>query len=155
MSARTDGRREMRLQPFLITSILAVGLVVPATAQQSNSKPRTAICPYGACNMGPSSLIGQCRPHAVSRTIRIGPLRRHENASSRAFAGSWPPSIRDTVPAHPSGLNTDRPCCRGRSRAPHRRQLIPRITAVPGASRCRQPRATSRHRSLHQTSTGQ
>jgi hypothetical protein len=52
----------MRLQPFLITSILAVGLVVPATAQQSNSKPRTAICPCGACNGGPSSLIGQCRP---------------------------------------------------------------------------------------------
>jgi hypothetical protein len=52
----------MRLQPFLITSILAVGLVVPATAQQSNSKPRAAICPYGACNGGSSGLIGQCRP---------------------------------------------------------------------------------------------
>jgi hypothetical protein len=33
----------MRLQPFLIASILAVGLAIPAMAQQSNSIHRSAI----------------------------------------------------------------------------------------------------------------
>jgi hypothetical protein len=32
----------MRLQPFLITSILAVGLAMPAMAQQSDSIRRSA-----------------------------------------------------------------------------------------------------------------
>jgi hypothetical protein len=52
----------MGLQPLLITSILAVGLAMPAMAQQSNSTPRSIHAPFGTHGGGRGSLIAECRP---------------------------------------------------------------------------------------------
>jgi hypothetical protein len=53
----------MRLQPFLITAILAVGLAMPAMAEHSNSTRRSAInAPFGTYGGGRGSLIAECRP---------------------------------------------------------------------------------------------
>jgi hypothetical protein len=53
----------MRLQPFLITSILAVGLAMPAIAQQPDSTRRSAInAAFETYRGGRRSLIAECRP---------------------------------------------------------------------------------------------
>jgi hypothetical protein len=53
----------MRFQPFLITSILAVGLAMPAMAQQSDSIHRSTInAAFETYGGGRGSLIAECRP---------------------------------------------------------------------------------------------
>ena len=64
----------MRLPSLLITSVLAVGLAVPAMAQQSSTASRSATAvPFNPGNgYGVGSLAYVCRPQCGFPSIVIG-----------------------------------------------------------------------------------
>ena len=60
--------------PSLLTSALAVGLAMPATAQQaSNVHRRVNTAPFGAYASGPGSLMAACRAPCGVMNVGIVP----------------------------------------------------------------------------------